>query len=155
MRQPFALTVYYGRPITQMTSLVSKTLIQIQEQHADHETGNSYDVGIWNLVEVDVGLFCASAPAVKPLIRKITPDFLASLSDRTLGSTRRTRSIGASRSRGQITRHSNALELSSSTDIKFPPTEVTKPKSTWLDERNMRKTSSDSEAAVLGLQCFR
>ena len=70
------------------------------------------------------------------------------------GTTGRTYSTGASRVRGQVTRHSNALELSSQTDSKFSVNGVTKPKGTWLDERDARKVSSDSEAAVLGLEGF-
>jgi hypothetical protein len=126
--------------------------LETSEQNTDLEKGDSYDVGIWNLVEVNVGLICASAPALKPLIRKVTPGFLSSLSDRTFGSTRRTRSIGNSRVRGQVIRSSNTLELSSQPDFKFPQNEITRPKGTWVNGSTMRKTSSDSEAAVLGLE---
>jgi hypothetical protein len=40
--------------------------------------GAAYDIDIWASVEVNVGLVCASAPALKPLIRKFFPKFLES-----------------------------------------------------------------------------
>ena len=101
------------------------------------------------MVEVDVGLFCASAPAIKPLLRKIIPGFLSSLEASTRASTRHTRTIGTIKVRHQVTRHSDVLELGSQTDFIHSPNEVTRPKGTWLDERVIRKTSFDSDAAIL------
>jgi len=35
--------------------------------------GDSYDVTTWSAVAVNVGLFCASAPTIRPLIRQLIP----------------------------------------------------------------------------------
>jgi hypothetical protein len=43
----------------------------------------AYDIDIWASIEVNTGLVCASAPALKPLIRKFVPNFLASISEPT------------------------------------------------------------------------
>lgn len=41
-------------------------------------TWTFYDVSIWTSIEVSVGIFCVSAPAMKPIIRRYTPGLLSS-----------------------------------------------------------------------------
>jgi hypothetical protein len=41
-------------------------------------TGDVSDLTTWTSIEVSVGLFCASAPAIRPLIRKIAPNLFPS-----------------------------------------------------------------------------
>ncbi|KAF8859300.1 hypothetical protein BDZ45DRAFT_621279 [Acephala macrosclerotiorum] len=43
---------------------------------SDAQPWDSYQIAIWSSIEVNSGLFCAAAPAVKPLIRKIAPTLL-------------------------------------------------------------------------------
>ena len=45
--------------------------------------GDCYDIAIRSSVEINTGLFCASAAAIKSLLRKISPGFLSSISVRT------------------------------------------------------------------------
>ena len=45
--------------------------------------GAAYQIDIWASIEVNTGLICASAAALKPLIRKILPNFLTSISERS------------------------------------------------------------------------
>lgn len=45
--------------------------------------GAAYNIDIWASIEVNTGLVCASAPALKPLVRKILPNFLTSISERS------------------------------------------------------------------------
>jgi len=40
--------------------------------------GAAWDIDIWASLEVNIGLLCASAPALKPLIRKVFPSLFAS-----------------------------------------------------------------------------
>ena len=47
-------------------------------------SGDSYEIAIWSAVEVNTGLFCTAAPAVKPVLRKIVPSLLSPV---PLGST--------------------------------------------------------------------
>jgi hypothetical protein len=47
--------------------------------------GASWDIDIWSSVEVNVGLLCASAPALKPLIRKVLPNLFASGAEHSSG----------------------------------------------------------------------
>ncbi|KAH6665666.1 hypothetical protein B0J14DRAFT_209952 [Halenospora varia] len=49
---------------------------------------NSYDVTTWSSVEVSTGLFCASAPTIRPLLRQIAPGFMSSISQTFSGPTR-------------------------------------------------------------------
>jgi uncharacterized membrane protein HdeD (DUF308 family) len=44
---------------------------------------NTLLFGIWTAVELCVGLFCASAPATLPLLRKLAPRAMASLTGNT------------------------------------------------------------------------
>ena len=44
-------------------------------------------MAIWSAVEVNLGLLCASAPAARPLIRKIAPTLLRSTSETTDSSS--------------------------------------------------------------------
>ena len=43
--------------------------------------GAAFAINVWASVEVNTGLVCASAPALKPLVRKLLPSFLASTPD--------------------------------------------------------------------------
>lgn len=40
--------------------------------------GAAWDIDIWASLEINIGLLCASAPALKPLIRKVFPSLFAS-----------------------------------------------------------------------------
>jgi hypothetical protein len=50
-------------------------------------TWAAWDINIWASVEVNIGLICATAPALKPLIRKLFPSFMVSLPERSSGRT--------------------------------------------------------------------
>ncbi|KAF4628888.1 hypothetical protein G7Y89_g9255 [Cudoniella acicularis] len=41
---------------------------------------DGYDVTTWSSVEVSTGIFCASAPCIRPLLRQIAPGFMSSIS---------------------------------------------------------------------------
>ncbi|PMD37525.1 hypothetical protein L207DRAFT_531807 [Hyaloscypha variabilis F] len=47
------------------------------------------DVTTWTSLEVSIGLFCASAPTIRPLIRQIAPNLLVSISQTLSGTSRR------------------------------------------------------------------
>jgi hypothetical protein len=50
---------------------------------------DQYDVSIWQSTEIYVSLLCASAPGIKPFVKKILPKLLGSYSSRN-----RTRTTG-------------------------------------------------------------
>lgn len=50
-------------------------------------TWATWDINIWASVEVNIGLICAAVPALKPLIRKLIPSFMASLPERSSSQT--------------------------------------------------------------------
>jgi hypothetical protein len=47
--------------------------------------GAAWDIDIWASLEVNIGLLCASAPALKPLIRKVFPSLFASHAEDSSG----------------------------------------------------------------------
>jgi hypothetical protein len=47
--------------------------------------GAAWDIDIWASLEVNIGLLCASAPALKPLIRKVFPSLFASRAEDSSG----------------------------------------------------------------------
>jgi len=111
---------------------------------------DSYDITIWSSVEVNTGIFCASAAAIKPLIRKLSPSFLSSGAgtSRTNGNSRSqmgTYGTGTFSSRRGHNMADGAIELSSqaSNSNKF-----------WADRVNT-SSSEDSERGVLGLESIR
>jgi hypothetical protein len=114
---------------------------------------DSYDVDIWCAVEINIGIFCASAPAVKPLLRQLAPGLLSSINTES-GFNTNTRATSGKYGGGSRIRQSNApgFELSSQTDLEFPPKD---PKSgvnhSWIDFESNKKSDSDgdSERAIV------
>ena len=49
--------------------------------------GASWNIDICASIEVNIGLICATAPALKPLVRKLFPSFMASLPERSSSRT--------------------------------------------------------------------
>ena len=48
----------------------------------------SYDSSIWSAVDCNVSILCASAPIVKPLVRKLMPVLLGSTNSEITSNTR-------------------------------------------------------------------
>jgi hypothetical protein len=48
--------------------------------HSPDPSWASYDITIWSAVEINTGIICASAPAIKPLLATVMPKFMAKLS---------------------------------------------------------------------------
>jgi hypothetical protein len=44
----------------------------------------SYDINIWSGVELNVGMICASAPTIKPVLAKLLPQLMTKLTSRHL-----------------------------------------------------------------------
>jgi hypothetical protein len=74
----------------------------------------SYDVTIWTSVEINTGLFCASAPSLKPLLQKLVPGILTSVRSSKAGSKWGTYGGDTTQSRR---RAPDAFELSSQTNL--------------------------------------
>jgi hypothetical protein len=47
--------------------------------HSPDPAWASFDINIWSAVEVNTGIICASAPAIKPLVATVMPKFMAKL----------------------------------------------------------------------------
>jgi len=117
---------------------------------------DSYDITIWSSVEVNTGLFCASAAAIKPFVRKIFPSLLPSTGGSRANGNSRSK-IGGTYGTGTAnSRHmgNGAIELHSHTDPEeFSPsgTSLSTTNQFW-SERKKTSSSDDSERGVLGLQ---
>lgn len=74
----------------------------------------SYDVTIWTAVELNTGLFCASAPSLKPVIQKFMPGILTSIRSSKMGSKF---SYGKGTNNKSGRNASGAFELSSQTNL--------------------------------------
>lgn len=105
--------------------------------------GNSYDIAIWSSVEVNTSLFCASAAAIKPLLRKISPSFLSSISARTTRTTPGSRNKLDIYPRSKHRSAANAIELNSQHDLRISPGISAITNTLWADGRNK---SSDEES---------
>jgi hypothetical protein len=114
---------------------------------------------IWSSVEINTATFCASAAAIKPLLRKIAPSFLSS--DETspsYGGSRSKRGIygtGTLSSRKGHHLGDGATELTSQTDLEFSISSNTT-NNFWVEPRRQKtSTSDDSEVGVFGLKSLR
>ena len=125
-------------------------------------SGEAYDITIWSAVEVNTGIFCASAAAIKPLLRKLAPGLLGTASDATSRSpTHSRKKIGAYGTGSHMSRPrhtSDAFELSSQTELGTYPEGGKTRNKFWADGEQQKKNLSsddDSETGVLGLQAAR
>jgi hypothetical protein len=117
--------------------------------------GTSWDVATWSAVEVNAGLFCASAPAIKPLLRRVIPGLMAS----SLGSSSNpTGGYGKSKSntnafsglRSRVQHPDDALELRSAAHMEFGGAGKTT-NTFWVgdDDSEGKDGDSDSTKGVL------
>lgn len=81
-----------------------------------------YDVEIWAAVEINTGMFCVAAPAVKPLLRQIAPGLLSSMGPTDTGFPTQSRKYagGTAISRLAWSKLENRFELSSQSNLPFP-----------------------------------
>ncbi|KAE9365448.1 hypothetical protein N431DRAFT_101027 [Stipitochalara longipes BDJ] len=104
---------------------------------------DSYDVDIWAAVEINAGIFCVSAPAVKPLLRQIAPGFLSSIGASDNYPTQ-TRKYGGGTAISRMTANHPGFELSSQTNLGFPPKNPNVGNKSWIDFET--KASRESES---------
>ena len=76
----------FSNTSTAAISRVSALSLSLRIQSLTAWPGERVNVGIWVSVEVSTGLFCASAPCLKPFIRKMFPG-LASTFSSTISKT--------------------------------------------------------------------
>ena len=82
--------------------------------------GDFANITTWSAVEVDTGLFCASAPAIKPLLRKLLPNLISSSFSETHSDPTRLQGRSNYSTGTHIThnRPTGAFELDSQTDLR-------------------------------------
>lgn len=72
--------------ISVSTDVSCKALPLHRVRRTNHGIVDGVNAGIWSGIEINVGIACASLPALKPLISKMLPGFLTNLTSRTRGS---------------------------------------------------------------------
>lgn len=93
-------------------------------------------VTIWTSIEVNTGLFCASAPAIKPLLRKIAPRLLSFTEyDSNEGPTRRPEYGGNSSLFRSNQTHRGTFELNSQTELGYAAKNESSSKEIWSDSK--------------------
>jgi hypothetical protein len=111
---------------------------------------DSYDVDIWAAVEINTGIFCVAAPAVKPLLRQIAPGFLSSIWTADTGFPTQSRKYagGTVISRLAASKLDNGFELSSQSNLPFPPKDERQGTSkSWIDFEG-KKSDGGSASGV-------
>ncbi|KAH8650634.1 hypothetical protein BGZ60DRAFT_534287 [Tricladium varicosporioides] len=116
----------------------------VRIRHVVHNfdvTWDSYDVNIWCSVEINTGLFCVSAPAIKPLVRKLAPGLLSTADSHTSFRTSnlRTRQAYGGGTAISRVRRNSVLELGSQ---DFSAKSSSPADSTWLDNDARKKSES-------------
>ncbi|KUJ17544.1 uncharacterized protein LY89DRAFT_584744, partial [Mollisia scopiformis] len=99
-------------------------------------------VTTWTTLEVATGLFCASAPCIRPLLRQIAPGFMSSLSQTFSGPSKARTKTGPSSKYGlgsvnRVGKRGEAFELSSRGEGDRA--------TFWIEEGDNRKSAADSE----------
>ena len=122
---------------------------------ADIYPGDAFDITTWSAVEVAAGLFCTSAPAMKPVIAKLAPGFISSIStSRTGGAAsygNRENKYGSRTGQFRSHRHPSnhdAIELSSQHDLEFGAQSRTT-NNVWRGDDNNKLSDGESERGVL------
>lgn len=80
----------------------------------------SYDVTIWTSVKINTGLFCTSAPSLKPLLQKSAPGILSSSSRPTKNRSNFGNYASGTRT-GKRTVTNQAFELNSQINLGYIP----------------------------------
>ncbi|PMD45693.1 hypothetical protein L207DRAFT_562804 [Hyaloscypha variabilis F] len=78
LRQKVALLLVVSLSSLEIIAAIVRLLKVMQFNVSLDRTWDFADITTWSAVEINTGLFCASAPAIKPLMRKWTPGFLSS-----------------------------------------------------------------------------
>jgi hypothetical protein len=107
---------------------------------------DSYDIDIWAAVEINAGIFCVSAPAVKPLLRQIAPGLLSSIRT-TDNFTSKNRKYGSGTAISRITANHPGFELSSQSNLEFPPKDTNVGNKSWIDFETKVGRESDEGAS--------
>lgn len=66
-----------------IAAIVRAVKIHAVIKNSTDSSWRAYDTSIWSSVEINVALLCTAAPAVKPLLQKLAPTFMYSLSGKT------------------------------------------------------------------------
>ena len=122
--------------------------------YSQDQSWDSYEVDIWAAVEINTGIFCVSAPAVKPLLRKLAPGLLSSIGNTDKFPTN-TRKYGTGTARSHLTSKHPGFELSSQTNLDFPPKDPDVVNKSWIDfepksgRENESVGDTESERAIV------
>jgi hypothetical protein len=108
---------------------------------------DSYDVEIWVSLEINTGIFCVAAPAIKPLLRQIAPGLLSSIqaSDNFHSQSRK---YGGGTTISRMTAGHPGFELSSQPNFDFPAKDPNVGNKSWVDFET--KASRESDEGVSG-----
>jgi hypothetical protein len=117
--------------------------------HIDRSTDiswDSYDIDIWTAVEINAGIFCVSAPAVKPLLRQIAPGLLSSMRT-TDNFTSQSRKHSSGTAISRMTANHPGFELSSQSNLELPPRDANMGNKSWIDFETKASRESDGGAS--------
>ncbi|TVY17205.1 hypothetical protein LARI1_G005173, partial [Lachnellula arida] len=99
MGQKVALLLVMPMSIMVIVAAIFRMVLSAKTQHSKDFSWEGIDYTIWTGVEVNAGLFCASAPAIKPLLRNFAPGLLSSSNGRRTSYNR-----SGKRAYGQVSR---------------------------------------------------
>ncbi|KAF1813239.1 hypothetical protein P152DRAFT_448560 [Eremomyces bilateralis CBS 781.70] len=83
-RQKMILGAVFGIGIFAVVAAALRLPSLVRVTESFDLTWEIYDAALWTLVEATVGIFCASVPALKPLVQKYTPAILGTMGNGNL-----------------------------------------------------------------------
>ncbi|CZR67374.1 related to integral membrane protein [Phialocephala subalpina] len=87
-RQKVSLLMVVGLGVLVIAASIVRCYLVTMLADNDDLPWNGYEITTWSTVEVATGLFCASAPCIRPLLRQIAPGFMSSISQTFSGPSR-------------------------------------------------------------------
>lgn len=79
LRQKIALVGIFGTGLLAVAAAALRLPALVRASSSYDLTWELYDAALWTMIEACVGIFCASAPALKPLLQQIAPSMLGTL----------------------------------------------------------------------------
>ncbi|KAI5455601.1 hypothetical protein BGZ63DRAFT_368667, partial [Mariannaea sp. PMI_226] len=113
LKQKVALLAVLCLSLLVITAAIARLIEVTQFNNSRDHTLNSFRITTWSALEIDTGLFCASAPALKPLVRKWSKSSSSSNSyTRSNMHQRQQDHVAVTRSRGGVYHGSSQIEES-------------------------------------------
>jgi len=134
LRQKIGLLVIVCLSVLVIVATIVRLALTRRINKTRDPSWDAVSLTIWTSIEVNTGLFCAAAPAIKPLIRRIAPRILSRTTyDSNEGPCRKPEYGGTSTRFSSHPTSEGAFELHSQTELDYAVENGSSSKKIWSD----------------------